>query len=173
MLKNSAQRNNWDFVPRKEADLTRARFRKVLRTQAKTRKEDKLYDLAAFSRSGELVGLASIMDVSRQLFQNAYLGYRIFNRHWANGYGKEMVRAVLDIGFRDIRIHRIEAGIEPANRRSHALARALGFRHEGTSRRRLFLRNKWVDLSLYALTVEDLGIRWRPRPQDSMLPRAR
>ncbi|MDE2491105.1 MAG: GNAT family N-acetyltransferase [Elusimicrobia bacterium] len=162
------KRNAWDGGPRGAAALTRARFRALLAERARRRAADGFYDLAVFRRdTGELVGTVSAMDVLRGLAQSAYLGYSILNRHWRRGYGKEAVRAMLDVAFRDLRLHRVEAGVEPGNRRSIALARSLGLRREGLKRRAVFLRGRWVDLLMYSATCEEFGIRWtgRVRPR--------
>ena len=121
------------------------------------------YPFGIFSKDGALLGSVSLMDLSRGVFQNAYLGYRLFSQHWRQGFGKEAVAAVLDIGFKDLGLHRIEAGIMPNNRRSIALAKSLGFRKEGLSRGRLFLRGQWRDMALYVILSEDFGIFWKDR----------
>lgn len=97
------------------------------------------------------------MDISRSISQTCFLGYRIFNAHWDQGYAKEAVKAVIEIGFRDLKLHRIEAGIEPNNTRSLRLAKSLKMRREGVKKRALFIRNTWIDLVMYTLTCEDLG----------------
>ena len=61
------------------------------------------------------MGFCSLMDISRAVFQNAYLGYGVLSPYWGQGYGKEIVRAVMDIGFKELGIHRLEAGIEDGN----------------------------------------------------------
>ncbi len=156
------KRNAWDRGRREEDALARARFRALLRDQEKRRAADLFYDLAVFRRdTGEFVGTVSAMDVLRGLSQSAYLGYFLVNRHWGRGYGKEAVRAMLDVAFRDLRLHRVEAGIEPGNRRSIALARSLGLRREGLKRRAVFLRGRWADLLMYSATCEEFGISWR------------
>ena len=99
------------------------------------------------------------MEVSRGIFQNAYLGYGILNTYWGEGYGKEMVQEILKIGFKDLKIHRIEAGIEPKNKRSLALAKSVGLRLEGLSKRRLFLNSEWLDMNIYAMTADELGFK--------------
>jgi [ribosomal protein S5]-alanine N-acetyltransferase len=164
------KRNAWDRGRREAPALSRARFRALLGEQKKRRAADVFYDLAVFRRAtGELVGTVSAMDVLRGLSQSAFLGYAILNRHWRRGYGKEAVRAMLDVAFRDLRLHRVEAGVEPGNRRSIALARSLGLRREGLKRRAVFLRGRWVDLLMYGATCEEFGVRWagRARPRRS------
>lgn len=153
-------KNTWDHGPRSLTDLGRADFRKILADLKKRRDEDSFYDLGIFDSGGELVGNVALMEVARGISHTAYLGYRIFNRHWRKGYGKEAVRAMIDIGFRDIKLHRIEAGIEPGNIRSIRLANSLGMRREGLKKRAIFLRNRWVDLLMYTLTTEDVGIKF-------------
>ena len=106
-----------------------------------------------------LVGGVSLMEVSRGISQTCYLGYRIFNAHWGKGFAAEAARAAIDIGFKELKLHRIEAGIEPDNRRSLKLARRLKMRREGLKKRALYLRNQWIDLVMYTLTTEDLRIR--------------
>lgn len=156
----SAAKNTWDLAGRDKTLLTKREFKKVLASQSQRRKDDTFYSLGVFDASGALVGAVSLMEVARGVSHSAYLGYRIFNTHWSLGYGKEAVQAVLDIGFKDLKLHRIEAGIEPRNIRSIKLARTLGMRHEGKKKRAIFLRNQWVDLLIYSLTTEDLGLKF-------------
>lgn len=154
--------NRWDRGRRSRAELTRTRFRQALRSQRLLRRQDRHYSLAVFERAtGALVGGVSLMDVLRGLAQSAFVGYYVLSPFWRRGYGTEAVRALLDVGFRDVRLHRLEAGIEPGNRRSILLARSLGLRKEGLKRRAVFLRDTWVDLGIYAVTCEELGFPWK------------
>ena len=101
------------------------------------------------------------MDISRDIFQNAYLGYGVFSPFWRQGYGKEGSAAILEVAFTTLRLHRVEAGVEPDNKRSIALAKSLNMRREGTSKRRLFVGGRWADISIYAITAEELGFEAR------------
>lgn len=101
------------------------------------------------------------MEVVRGLTHTCFLGYYLYNNYWGRGLAKEAVLATLDIGFRDLKLHRIEAGIEPNNHRSQRLARSLKMRREGVKKRALYLRGQWVDLVMFTLTTEDMGIEFR------------
>ena len=157
------QKNKWDIsAPRDQSKLTKDDFNKILNSQKKNRDDDYFFDFGIFLKDGTLVGGVSIMDISRQVFQNAYLGYRIYNNHWGKGYGKEGVKLAIDIAFKDLKLHRLEAGIEPTNGRSISLAKRIGLKREGYSKRRLFLRGKWLDMVLFVARSEDFGVQWKP-----------
>lgn len=163
-------KNLWDITaPRDESKLKKSDFNKILSAQKKNRNDDYFFDLGIFLKDGTLVGRVSIMDISRQVFQNAYLGYRINNNHWGKGYGKEGVKLGLEIAFKELKLHRIEAGIEPTNKRSIALAKSIGLKREGYSKKRLYLRGKWQDMVLFVALSEDFGAPWKPAKQKKMV----
>ncbi|MGE3758715.1 MAG: GNAT family N-acetyltransferase [Pseudobdellovibrionaceae bacterium] len=124
-------KNKWDLGPRVAANLTERSFKKLIKQQGRHREDDIFYTFGVFLKNGELIGDVGLMDVSRRISQSAFLGYRIYNPYWGYGYAKKAVCMAIDIGFRDVRLHRLEAGIEPENRRSIALAKSLKMRREG------------------------------------------
>jgi ribosomal-protein-alanine N-acetyltransferase len=149
--------NEWDETNWAESELTRKKFKEILKIQKQQRSKDHFYEFGVFSKDdGALLGTVSLMDISRGIFQNAYLGYRIFNIYWGQGYAQEACRAAIALAFKNLKLHRIEAGIAPTNKRSIKTAKALGLRKEGLSRRRLLVNKKWVDIEIYAATKEDL-----------------
>lgn len=156
--------NEWDESPWKDSELTLAKFRKHLREKQKQSRQDKFYEFGVFRRDdGVLIGRVLFMDISRMIFQNAYIGYQIFNNYWGEGYASEACRAGIEIAFKDLKLHRIEAGIELHNKNSIRVAKAIGLRKEGLSKKRLFARGQWRDMVLYAATCEDFGMRYKKR----------
>ena len=59
--------------------------------------------------------------------------------------------------FGALRLHRLEANIQPENKRSIALVKALGFSKEGYSPRYLKISGKWMDHERWAIRTE----QWR------------
>lgn len=154
--------NEWDEGPWKESELTLAKYKKFLKSLKELNKKDQYYNFGIFRKDdGVLVGFISLMNVSRAIFQNAYLGYRIFNNYWDEGFASEACRAGIDIAFKDLKLHRIEAGIEPHNKRSIRVAKAIGLRKEGLSSKRLLVQGKWKDMLIYAGTCEDFKIKYK------------
>jgi [ribosomal protein S5]-alanine N-acetyltransferase len=163
------RQNAWDPGNRSPQELSLSNFLKILKSHRENQSRDRVYDLGIFTASdGELVGVVSLMDIVRGLFQNAFLGLTIFNRYWKCGYGKAATKAIIDIAFNDLALHRLEAGVEPRNRRCLSGIRAFGFRKEGRKKRAVYLRGEWRDLMMYSLTCEDCGIRWTGTARDRL-----
>jgi len=106
-----------------------------------------------------IVGVFNIGEVVRGVFQSAYLGYYAFSPHAGAGYMAEGLELTLAVAFRVLKLHRVEANIQPANLRSLALARDAGFVREGYSRRYVRIAGRWRDHVRLALLAED----WRAR----------
>ncbi len=103
---------------------------------------------------GGLVGYVSIGNIVRRAFQSAYLGYGAFEGHARRGLMTAGLRAVVDIAFGALGLHRLEANIQPANVASIALVRRLGFDREGFSPRYLMVDGDWRDHDRWALRSE-------------------
>ena len=68
---------------------------------------------------------------------------------------REGLQLVIERAFDELGLHRLEANIQPANERSIALVRGLGFRNEGLSRRYLKISGRWRDHERWALLAEE------------------
>jgi [ribosomal protein S5]-alanine N-acetyltransferase len=131
---------------------TPARFGAYLERAAR---EDQASYLIRHADCGELVGFATISSIVRGVLRSGYLGYGAFASHAGRGLMTAGIGAVLDSAFTDVGLHRVEANIQPANARSLALARRLGFRQEGFSPRYLFIDGDWRDHERWALLAEE------------------
>jgi len=118
-------------------------------------REDFCCLLAVISETDEIVGVYNISQIVRGSFQSAFLGYYASARHAGKGLMKEALQLVLDHAFGPLKLHRIEANIQPGNTASIALARGAGFRLEGYSPRYLLIGGQWRDHERYALTADE------------------
>jgi ribosomal-protein-alanine N-acetyltransferase len=108
--------------------------------------------------SGDLVGVVNISEIVRGAFRSGYLGYYAFTPYERRGLMTEGVSLVVGDAFRRLRLHRLEANIQPANTASIRLVRRLGFRREGYSPRYLKIRGRWRDHERWAVLADE-----RPR----------
>ena len=107
--------------------------------------------------SGDLAGVININDIVRHTELSGRLGYYAFVPHAGNGLMREGLRLVIERAFRELGLHRLEANVQPGNRRSIALVEGLDFRPEGKARGFLKIGNRWRDHERWALLKED----WR------------
>jgi [ribosomal protein S5]-alanine N-acetyltransferase len=70
----------------------------------------------------------------------------------------EGMQLLLARAFETLRLHRVEANIQPGNERSLALASGSGFVREGLSERYLKVSGRWRDHERWAIRVE----QWNP-----------
>jgi ribosomal-protein-alanine N-acetyltransferase len=113
--------------------------------------------LVCRSDDDAIVGVFNFGEIVRGHFQSAYMGYYAFAPHAGAGYMSEALELALHVAFKSLKLHRVEANIQPTNRRSLALVRGAGFVREGFSRRYVRVAGRWRDHVRLALLVED----WR------------
>jgi len=137
----------WVYPP-----ATRTRFLSYLE---RGRKDDYRSFLVRRAEDDALVGVFNLSQIFRGGFQNAYLGYYGNARLGRNGYMTAAMRLLLRYAFRTLKLHRLEANIQPGNLASLALVRRCGFRREGFSPRYLKIGGRWRDHERWAITRED------------------
>jgi ribosomal-protein-alanine N-acetyltransferase len=102
-----------------------------------------------------LAGVVNFSEIIRGLFHSAYVGYYAFAPLAGDGYMAEGFALALDYAFRTLKLHRVEANVQPGNRRSLALVERLGFEREGYSRRYVKIGGRWRDHVRFAMLTED------------------
>ena len=83
------------------------------------------------------------------------IGYDLHPDYWGQGYMREALDAILDFGFSELGLNRIEALVMVENERSARLLRALGFQEEGVLRQHDFFKGQFHDMRLFAILADD------------------
>jgi ribosomal-protein-alanine N-acetyltransferase len=109
--------------------------------------------------TGAIAGMVNINSIIRGRFQCASIAYAAFAPTAGQGFMSEGLELVLRYAFEDLRLHRLEAQIQPENTASIKLVQRRGFRKEGYSPDLLFIDGAWRDHERWALTVEMTDVR--------------
>ena len=120
--------------------------------------------LACLRSTGAIAGMININGIVRGRFQNASLSYAAFAPTAGQGYLTEGLSLAIRHAFEQLRLHRLEANIQPGNHASLRLVQRLGFRLEGYSPEMLFIDGAWRDHERWAITATMAGITAEPHP---------
>ncbi len=149
-----------DSGPKTLRRCSKAHFTKFIARLLSLAKDDDYYQFGVFEKkTGNLIGSIDFDIYVRSTHQFANFEYVIYNRHWGNGYGQESAAAGLKIGFKRLKLNRLEAAINLDNRKSIRLVKAIGMKREGVKKRYWFEDGKWVDHLIYVANPEDIGFR--------------
>jgi [ribosomal protein S5]-alanine N-acetyltransferase len=107
--------------------------------------------LVCTSEGDQPAGVINITNVVLDSFRSGYLSYFAFAGFERRGLMQKGLIAVVRHAFGKLRLHRLEANIQPANRASIALARSCGFKREGYSPRYLKINGRWRDHERWAI----------------------
>ena len=107
----------------------------------------------------EPAGVINITNVVLGPFRSGYLEYYVFAGFERQGIMSKGLIAVVRHAFQKLKLHRLEANIQPANLASIALARGCGFAREGYSPHYLKIRGRWRDHERWALVASQTPSR--------------
>jgi [ribosomal protein S5]-alanine N-acetyltransferase len=82
------------------------------------------------------------------------IGYWLGVPYWNQGFTTEATRAVIDLGFAALDLHRIEATCLPHNVGSSRVMEKAGMTHEGTLRGYFQKEGEFGDVAMYAVIRE-------------------
>lgn len=105
--------------------------------------------------TGELIGEIDL-DNFDNTTENCEVSYSIGYNWWNQGYGTEVLRAVVEFGFTHINIHKIFAKHNTDNPASGKVMSKVGMKQEGIVRHMIRnYKNQYKDCAIYGLLQED------------------
>jgi ribosomal-protein-alanine N-acetyltransferase len=132
----------------KEAlETEKSKYRKGLRTYNKTF----LYFHIIEKKSGKTIGWCGYHTWYTD-HNRAEIGYGLFIESYKRkGFMSEAIVSIIEYGFKQMKLHRIEAFISPQNVASIRLINKLNFTKEGLLREHYFINNRMEDSAIYSL----------------------
>jgi ribosomal-protein-alanine N-acetyltransferase len=114
---------------------------------------------------GRIVGRLTLNNILRGPLLSCFVGYWVARSHAGRGIATEALRQALDIAFRDLSLHRVEAYTRLDNHASQRVLLRNGFTRVGVARRHVHVDGRWHDQVLYErLAPWDDGVTLRPGP---------
>ena len=86
---------------------------------------------------------------------NSTIGFILAEHYWNKGIITEALEEMINYGFSQLHINRIEALVTPGNTSSEKVLKKLGFQNEGLLRQRYFFKDKHQDAIVYGLLASE------------------
>ena len=86
----------------------------------------------------------------------AEIGFALKPDFWGKGYMTETLNTLIEFGFNSLKLHSIEANVNPANENSKQLLEKNGFKQEAHFRENYFFNGKFIDSIIYSILEPNL-----------------
>ncbi|KAF5392832.1 hypothetical protein D9757_000990 [Collybiopsis confluens] len=114
------------------------------------------YAVIEIKKTGEFIGFTILFSFQSKN-RDAKLGLALVPGVWERGYGTEVVKFMVDYGFRELGLHRVTLNVFGSNTRAIGLYQKIGFVQEGVQRKANWIGGKWEDVIWMGILEED----WR------------
>ncbi|MHC4379960.1 MAG: GNAT family N-acetyltransferase [Planctomycetota bacterium] len=104
--------------------------------------------------TGRLLGTCTLFQLDAQN-RRGELGIILGKSAWGRGLGRQALETLVGFAFNSLGLHRLEADVDPKNRRSLALFEGQGFLKEGLLRERWFVHGQIQDTILLGLLARE------------------
>lgn len=98
---------------------------------------------------GKLIGYIGHWRLIKEHYR-AEVGYMLHPDYWRKGIMKEALAVVVNYGFREMKLHSIEAHISPQNQASSGLLESCGFVREAYFKEDFFYNGVFEDTAIYS-----------------------
>ncbi len=102
----------------------------------------------------QFIGLIAL-NMGKRTYKKAEVWVKIHSDHWNKGYTTEAMQTLLKFAFRELKLHRVEAGCAIGNIASKRVLEKAGMIQEGLFRANLPIRGEWVDNLKFAILDSD------------------
>jgi len=111
-------------------------------------------------KTGRIIGSCSFVSWDNNN-RKAELGYVLSNQFWNQGIMSEVINRVIQFGFEQLGLVRIEARCLPSNIGSSRVMEKVGMKFEGILRKSIWAKNDFQDLKMYSIIRDDYVSRIR------------
>ena len=139
-------------IPR-SAEETRMILADWIKERWKKKPENYVFALE-LKEDASFLGLIALK-LNAEKYKSGEMWYKLYPTNWGKGYATEAVKEVIQFGFQNLQLHRLEAGCAVENKASVRVMEKAGMTLEGRKRALLPLENGWNDCFDYAILSID------------------
>jgi ribosomal-protein-serine acetyltransferase len=103
---------------------------------------------------GVMVGMISLHNIN-YLNHTGYIGYWLDEDNEGKGIITDCVRTMIEYGYTELGLNRIEIRAGVNNTRSRAVPERLGFTQEGMIRQAEYVNGAFIDLAIYSMLKDE------------------
>jgi len=151
MLSDPESMKYWSSTPVTKIDDALEVLRQDLESDAKG---NSMCWAVTLKGQDEMIGKCILFQFN-QPNHRAEIGFILNRDYWRQGFMRQALEAVIDFAFTTLKLHRIEADVDPENAGSLGVLEKLGFQREGLFRDRWLLDNEWADSVMLGLVNSD------------------
>lgn len=107
-----------------------------------------------YKERNELIGTCGYHHISKSNFK-AEIGYDLIPAYWGKGIMTNAIHCLLQYGFEQLQLNRIEAIVDPTNINSYKLLDRIGFQREGLHRQSFYEKGRFIDVYIYSMLQGD------------------
>jgi ribosomal-protein-alanine N-acetyltransferase len=102
----------------------------------------------------KLIGTICLWNIQKEHYR-AEVGYNLHPAYWGKGIMNEAILEVINYGFDIMKLHSIEANVNPDNRASIKLLERNNFTREAYYRENYYFNGKFLDTAIYSLLASN------------------
>lgn len=137
------------FVPRPLAVTPDDAMKHIALIDQKINENEGINWAITLNGSDDFIGIIGLYVIKKENFR-AEIGYMLLPEHHNNGYVSEAIGRVLEYGFGDLKLHSVEAIIDPENTPSERVLQKNGFVKEAHLRENEFWNGRFLDTVIYS-----------------------
>lgn len=100
-------------------------------------------------RHGNIIGTLGFNNFTKR--HRANIGYDLQADFWTQGFMTEALKTVIEYGFNELNINRIEAEVMPGNVASEKVLSKIGFKNEGLQRQWIYWNDRHYDMNMFSI----------------------
>ncbi len=104
-------------------------------------------------KNNKLIGNIGYHIIEKENYR-AEIGYMLISDLWQQGFMSEAIKEVLKYGFDVMKLHSVEAKIDPENEKSKGILKKFNFISEGFFKENYFFNGQFLDTEVFSLLAK-------------------